>query len=102
MNKLLALLRSVSIGIETLVQRLVRSNEPIIRATVTRQRIWQLKQRSLGLCEQCSRPAQEGVRLCSPHLITKRLAARVTYRKTHDPVASYQERAFTKVYKPRK
>tara|TARA_R110000744_G_scaffold30262_22_gene71717 strand:+ start:705 stop:1019 length:315 start_codon:yes stop_codon:yes gene_type:complete len=102
MKKILALLHAVSKGAGTLAQKMTRAKKERTRQTVTRQRLWQLKQRALGLCEQCSCPAAEGVTLCHKHLLSKRLSARNTYREKHGTVAVYKERASTKVYKPRR
>jgi len=48
----------------------------MIEKKLSRQRIWQIKHKQLGLCRLCSHPIFPTSSLCKKHLISKRVAKR--------------------------
>jgi hypothetical protein len=48
---------------------------------MTKQRLWQIKQKKLGLCPHCGKPKAKGYSKCKRYV----LAARARYKKNKKP-----------------
>lgn len=59
---------------------------------LSRQRLWQLRQKEKGLCQSCAAPVwREGAKLCERHMIAERERARErSGTKKRNRAASYQ------------